>query len=253
MSAPSRLVYNFGQFQFSYRNDSGAAESLYYFHVLSTNNDLNTSAQWGHDTFVTPTYLNTIHASCLWIRRYITSAAVLSRKAAASPTASGSVPLSPCVRNAIREVIRVIQIEEYQHSDPVTNFLKTVYGDSTLTRRRRSLGGQWRSAETTSFCKSTRIRFCTMRGISSARLIAGSIGEWILLICQRGLNLSPEEGENWIVNLIRETRMCADANIDLEKNIIPISSPPLPVYQSVLEKTRQLAVRTQAFGVAISY
>lgn len=31
------------------------------------------------------------------------------------------------------------------------------------------------------------------------------------------LNLTPDEGEKWIVNLIRETRMGADAKIDLEK------------------------------------
>ena len=37
------------------------------------------------------------------------------------------------------------------------------------------------------------------------------------------LNLSRDEGEKWIVNLIRETRMGADANIDLEK--VHSSSP----------------------------
>jgi translation initiation factor 3 subunit E len=31
------------------------------------------------------------------------------------------------------------------------------------------------------------------------------------------LNLSPDEGEKWIVNLIRDTRMASDAKIDLEK------------------------------------
>ena len=31
------------------------------------------------------------------------------------------------------------------------------------------------------------------------------------------LNLSRDEGEKWIVNLIREARMGADAKIDLEK------------------------------------
>ena len=31
------------------------------------------------------------------------------------------------------------------------------------------------------------------------------------------LNLSKDEGEKWVVNLIRETRMGADAKIDLEK------------------------------------
>lgn len=95
------------------------------------------------------------------------------------------------------------------------------------------------------------------------------------------LNLSQEEGEKWIVNLIRETRMGADAKIDLEKvrlpfhpspslpnlsadytllfslsylqqNVIEINRPPLPVYQTVIEKTRQLAVRTQTLGVAVA-
>ena len=63
--------------------------------------------------------------------------------------------------------------------------------------------------------------------------------------------MSRDEGEKWIVNLIRETRMGADAKIDLEKNVIVISRPHLPIYQSVIEKTRGLAFRTQAIGAAI--
>ena len=65
--------------------------------------------------------------------------------------------------------------------------------------------------------------------------------------------------------------MGADAKIDLEKvgpfsyghptiqlslfnlqNVIEINRPPIPVYQNVIEKTRQLAVRTQTLGVALS-
>jgi len=65
------------------------------------------------------------------------------------------------------------------------------------------------------------------------------------------LNLSRDEGEKWIVNLIRETRMGADAKIDLEKNVIEIHRSPLPVYQSVIEKTRGLAFRTQAIGAGL--
>lgn len=36
------------------------------------------------------------------------------------------------------------------------------------------------------------------------------------------LNLSREDGEKWIVNLIRDTRMGADARIDLEKVCIVV-------------------------------
>jgi translation initiation factor 3 subunit E len=43
------------------------------------------------------------------------------------------------------------------------------------------------------------------------------------------LNLSPDEGEKWIVNLIRDTRMAADAKIDLEKvSYGPLSAPLFP-------------------------
>ena len=67
--------------------------------------------------------------------------------------------------------------------------------------------------------------------------------------------------------------MGADAKIDLEKvpfflqmlpvvliserhhlvqNVIEINRPPQPVYQAVIEKTRGLAVRTQAMGAALA-
>lgn len=192
-------LYNFGQFQYSYGNYSGAADYLYHFRVLSTDNDLNTSAHWGKlssdiltgrwdvaleelntlreaidsrsssslltptsatassnapepalvqlhsrtwlvhwslfvyfnhpqgrtlllETFLSPTYLNTIQTSCPWILRYLATSAILSRKS--SSTSSAAAPLSARVRNAIREVVKVIQTEEYQYQDPVTSFLK---------------------------------------------------------------------------------------------------------------------------------
>ena len=40
-------LYNFGKFQYTYGNYSGAADYLYHFRVLSTDTDLNTSAHWG--------------------------------------------------------------------------------------------------------------------------------------------------------------------------------------------------------------
>ena len=40
-------LYNFGHFQYTYDNYNGAADYLYHFRVLSTDNDLNTSAHRG--------------------------------------------------------------------------------------------------------------------------------------------------------------------------------------------------------------
>ena len=78
------------------------------------------------ETFLSPTYLNTIQTSCPWVLRYLAAAAILSRKAAAT-SGAGATPLSSRVRNSIRELVKVIQTEEYQYHDPVTSFLKELY------------------------------------------------------------------------------------------------------------------------------
>ena len=220
-------LYNFGQFQYSYGNYSGAADYLYHFRVLSTDNDLNTSAHWGKlasdiltgrwdvaleelntlreaidsrspstlltpasptttttttttittnsttsstpepalvqlhsrtwlvhwslfvyfnhpqgrtlllETFLSPTYLNTIQTSCPWILRYLATSAILSRKS--SSASSTAAPMSTRVRNAIREVVKVIQTEEYQYQDPVTSFLKELYIEFDFEAAQREL------------------------------------------------------------------------------------------------------------------
>ncbi|KAH9480893.1 Eukaryotic translation initiation factor 3 subunit E [Psilocybe cubensis] len=315
-------LYNFGQFQYSYGNYSGAADYLYHFRVLSTDNDLNTSAHWGKlasdiltgrwdvaleelntlrdaidsrspasllnipepalgqlhsrtwlahwslfvyfnhpegrtlllETFLSPTYLNTIQTSCPWILRYLAAAAILSRKAAAGVAVGGAAatPLSSRVRHAIREVVKVIQTEEYQYNDPVTSFLKELYIEFDFEAAQRELTLAEEVVGNDFFLNEFKEEF-----LDNARYL---ISEAYCRIHQKidianlseRLNLSQEEGEKWIVNLIRETRMGADAKIDLEKNVIEINRPALPVYQSVIEKTRQLAVRTQALGVTIT-
>jgi translation initiation factor 3 subunit E len=198
-------LYNFGQFQYTYGNYSGAADYLYHFRVLSTDNELNTSAHWGKlasdiltgkwdvaleelntlrdvidsrapssllttsaepaaltqlhsrtwlvhwslfvyfnhsqgrtlllETFLSPTYLNTIQTACPWILRYLSSAAILSRKAG---TGAGGTTSSR-VRHSIREIVKVIQMEEYQYQDPVTSFLKELYIEFDFEAAQREL------------------------------------------------------------------------------------------------------------------
>ncbi|KIY66765.1 eukaryotic translation initiation factor 3, subunit 6 [Cylindrobasidium torrendii FP15055 ss-10] len=303
-------LYTFGKFQFSYGNYSGAADYLYHFRVLSTDNELNLSAHWGKlasdiligrwdialeelnslrevidsrqphmssnsaalsqlhsrtwllhwslfvyfnhptgrtlllETFLSPTYLNTIQTACPWILRYLTTAAILSRKA----TTTGSSR----VRNAIREVVKVIQMEEYQYVDPVTNFLKELYVEFDFESAQKELGKAETVVVNDFFLQNFRDEF-----LDNARYL---ISEAYCRIHQKidigdlsdRLNLDRDEGEKYIVNLIRETRMGADAKIDLEKNVINISRTALPVYQSVIEKTRGLSLRTQALGTAMA-
>ncbi|KAF8201065.1 eukaryotic translation initiation factor 3 subunit 6 [Mycena galopus ATCC 62051] len=299
-------LYHFGQFQYSYGNYSGAADYLYHFRVLSTDNDLNTSAQWGKlasdilsgkwdaalqeldtlresidsrslpgpaltqlhsrtwllhwslfvyfnheqgrtlllETFLSPVYLNTIQTSCPWVLRYLAAAAVLGR----APPAGAS----PRVRNALREVIKVVQMEEYQYQDPVTAFLKELYVEFDFEAAQRELSRAEHVLADDFFLGE----FCADFLDNARYLISEAYCRTHQKIDIRDLserlNLSPDEGEKWIVNLIRESRMGADAKIDLDKNVIEIFRPAVPVYQTVIDKTRGLHLRTSGLGTAIS-
>ena len=86
------------------------------------------------ETFLSPTYLNTIQTSSPWILRYIATAAILSRK-----SATGNTNASSRVRHSIREIVKVIQTEEYQYQDPITSFLKELYIEFDFEAAQREL------------------------------------------------------------------------------------------------------------------
>lgn len=89
------------------------------------------------DAFLAPAYLNTIQTSCPWILRYVCVAAVLARRASA--TSSASAPVSARVRHALREAVKLVQLEEYQYKDPVTEFLRELYVEFDFERAQKAL------------------------------------------------------------------------------------------------------------------
>lgn len=263
-------LYNFGQFQYSYGNYSGAADYLYHFRILSTDAEKNLSASWGKlasdiltgkwdaaleelanlrdtldaraaapalasdsraglyarawllhwslfvyfnhptgrqtllDTFLAPAYLNTIQSACPWILRYLAVAAVLARGA-------------PRARYALKDVVRVVSSEAYQYSDPVTRFLTALYTDFDFSSAQEEMARAEALVADDFFLSEFRTEF-----LENARYLVSEaycrihtridIGE-----LSGRLNMDSSEGEKWIVNLIRDTRMGADAKIDLEK------------------------------------
>jgi translation initiation factor 3 subunit E len=88
------------------------------------------------ETFLAPAYLNTIQSAAPWVLRYLAVSAVLSRRAQAG---GPGAPVSSRVRHAIREVVKVVQLEEYQYSDPVTKFLKELYVEFDFEAAQRQL------------------------------------------------------------------------------------------------------------------
>lgn len=64
------------------------------------------------------------------------------------------------------------------------------------------------------------------------------------------LGLSESEGEKWIVNLIRDTKV--DAKIDYKAGTVVMNHPSQNVYQNVIEKTRGAFFRTQVLSSAVA-
>src|SRR5712671_5056269 len=68
-----------------------------------------------------PAYLNTIQSTIPLVLRKVSVATVLSRRARATGAAAAA-PMSSPVRHTIREIVKVVQLEEYRHSDPIPQF-----------------------------------------------------------------------------------------------------------------------------------
>ncbi|KLO10911.1 eukaryotic translation initiation factor 3 subunit 6 [Schizopora paradoxa] len=199
------------------------------------------------ETFLNPSYLNTIQTSSPWLLRYLVAAAVLSRKT----TSGGTTMTSSRVKHALKDIIKIIEVSSYQYHDPITDFLKELFLEFDFEAAQRELATAVQVVENDFFLREFASEF-----LDNARYLISEAYCRIhhkidIADLSERLNLSRDEGEKWIVNLIRETKMGSDAKIDLEKNIIEINRPPLPVYQHVIEKTRGLSFRTQAIGAAL--
>ncbi|KAG8975458.1 eukaryotic translation initiation factor 3 subunit E [Tulasnella sp. 427] len=200
------------------------------------------------ETFLNSTYLNTMQTSCPWLLRYLAAASIISRK--------GNAGASRTVRTSLPTIVKLIQAEQYQYSDPITTFLTDVYVDFDFEQAQKSLKEAETVLDSDFFLWEFKGEF-----LENARYV---VSEAYCRIHQRidiadlsaRLNLSPSEGEKWIVNLIRDSdsrsTLAGDAKIDLEQNVISTSKPSVPVYQSIIEKTKGLAFRTQVLGAALA-
>ncbi|KAF9410997.1 eukaryotic translation initiation factor 3 subunit E [Podila epigama] len=289
-----QTLYKFGQFQYSCGNYGGAADMLYHYRVLSTDDTLGLSALWGKlaseilvgnwevafeaiqelkesidkthfasplhqleqrtwflhwslfvffnhpkgrdaviDLFFQPAYINTIQTSCPWILRYLTAAVITNKRR----------------KNLLKDLVKVIEHESYQYKDPVTEFVEALYVNFDFDLAKKKLAECEEVLENDFFLVSIQEEF-----IQNARCF---ISETYCRIHQKidiaelsqTLNMSKEEGEKWIVNLIRDTRV--DAKIDYQENTVLMNTNNASVYQQIIERTKGLSFRSQVLATSI--
>ncbi|KAF9288914.1 eukaryotic translation initiation factor 3 subunit E [Linnemannia elongata] len=289
-----QTLYKFGQFQYSCGNYGGAADMLYHYRVLSTDDTLGLSALWGKlaseilvgnwdvafeavqelkeiidkthfasplhqleqrtwflhwslfvffnhskgrdavvDFFLQPAYINTIQTSCPWILRYLTAAVVTNKRR----------------KNLLKELVKVIEHETYQYRDPITEFVEALYVNFDFDLAKQKLAECEEVLENDFFLVSIQEEF-----IQNARCF---ISETYCRIHQKidvaelsqTLNMTKEEGEKWIVNLIRDTKV--DAKIDYKENTVLMNNNTQSVYQQIIERTKGLSFRSQVLATSI--
>ncbi|KAI8977908.1 eIF3 subunit 6 N terminal domain-containing protein [Pilobolus umbonatus] len=185
------------------------------------------------DMFLTPQYINTIQTSCPWILRYLATAVVTNKRR----------------KNQMKELVKIIEQESYEYKDPITEFVEALFVNFDFEGAQKKLKECEDVLSNDFFLAATHEDF-----MESARQF---ISETYCRIHQKidikemsqRLNLSQEEGEKWIVNLIRDTRV--DAKIDFEENTVIMNTPITSVYQQVIERTKGLSFRSQVLATTI--
>ncbi|GAA5971901.1 hypothetical protein JCM11641_001561 [Rhodosporidiobolus odoratus] len=207
------------------------------------------------ESWLNQNYLNTIQTAAPWLLRYLVAAVVISRKSTLRSAGPASAGNSARSREAVRDVVRALGQEQYQYSDAVTEFLRKLYGEVDFSGAREEMarcGGDGAASSILDddfFLEPFKAEF-----VENARYLVSEayckihrridIGE----LSDR-LGLTREDGERWIVDLVRDARL--DAKIDLKQNIVEMNHSEQPVYQTVIEKTRGLLFRSQAMASAM--
>ncbi|KAJ1978591.1 eukaryotic translation initiation factor 3 subunit E [Dimargaris xerosporica] len=182
------------------------------------------------DMFFLSQYLNTIQTSCPWVLRYLSAAVITNKKR----------------KHTLRELVRVIEQEVYTYRDPITDFLRAIYVDFDFELAQKKLLECEDLLVHDFFLLSTLDDF-----MENARCL---VAEVYCRIHQRiniaelsaRINLSAEEGEKWIVNLIRDTRM--DAKVDFQENTVQMNPHQQSLYQHVIEKTKDIYFRSNTLA-----
>ena len=192
------------------------------------------------DLFLSANYINTIQINCPWILRYLAVAVICGR---------GRTRNSSVHQKQVKDLVRYIRQEQYEYSDPITDFVASLYINFEFDAAPRFLAQAetlcrndlFLSESTDTFLDAARHLICESYCKICCRFYIRDLSE--------KLGLNPDEGEKWIVNLIRDTRL--DAKIDAQQGVVTINHPPSNVHQQVVEKTKGVFFRTTVMSSAV--
>jgi len=189
------------------------------------------------DLFFQERYLNAIQTNAHHLLRYLATAVVVNKRR----------------RNMLKELIKVIQQEQYTYKDPITEFLECLYVNYDFEGAQQKLvecekvilndpflGKQVQEGNFITvplrdeFLENARLfifeTYCRIHQCIDIRMLAEK------------LSMSYDEAERWIVNLVKNAKL--DAKIDSTSGTVVMGTNHTNVYEQIIENTKQLSMRT---------
>jgi translation initiation factor 3 subunit E len=178
-------------------------------------------------------YLNAVQTTCPHILRYITAAAIISKRR----------------KNIMRELVKIIQQESYNYRDPITELVECLYVnfdfDGAQVKLRKCddvlTNDFFLAGFHSEFIENARLfsfeTFCRIHQCITIKMLAEK------------LNMTNEEAEKWIVDLIRNARL--DAKIDSKLGHVVFGAQVISPYQQIIEKTKNLTTKANAISLTI--
>ena len=188
------------------------------------------------DMFSEKAYLQTMENLCPWLLRYYTAAVVLS------PTKR---------QKNLHSLLSEISSMSYQYSDPITQFLDSLYDQFDFDSAQVKLmecqslvkHDYFLQIYADKFVREARILICEMYCTINRKVDLQMLSE--------KLQLTDEESERWMVDMVRGSSggPTLHAKIDSAGKQVIMSPPTLSAFKQVVETTRDLTTRSSILAL----
>ncbi|GAA98012.1 uncharacterized protein L969DRAFT_46793 [Mixia osmundae IAM 14324] len=199
-------------------------------------------------------YLPTIQTNAPWLIRYLAAAAILANPKKIAFKSNSQSHLGPNSRIQTREhlgevVIAVLSQETYQYKDPITEFLRLLFVDLDFEGAAEQLARSTKIIKSDFFLVDFLDEFQQRARQLFSEAYCRVHHRIDIADLSSRLGLSSDEGEKWIVTLIRDARL--DAKIDFKEGAVYMNKQYTTASQAVIDKTKSFLDRSARLAQAI--
>lgn len=203
------------------------------------------------DLFTTDKYLQAITTNAPHLLRYLTVAALLSKRRGSTNSSSGSKSIHKRDNSKLHEVVSIMQHCDY--TDPMVEFVDCLCLKFDFELAQKKLVQCQELLENDFFLCHQANRIMEEARVLVFENYCRIHHKVDLLTLSTKLALSPLQAEHWIVDLIRTTSSLEDAKIDSEQGCVVMggggvgsstTSSNSTVYEVIMERTRDFHLRS---------